>query len=410
MEAESPCPRSVLLITDRYPPHVGGLARASARLAAHASAAGIRTEVLVLRGEGASGASRSRREGNVLVHRLGQSRSPVELGETTALVLDWLHHRTGYELFHGQYAGTGGFFAVHTARLFGAASYVSLRGNDLERDVYDPSRFAQVEWTLRHAGAIGGVSRSLVRQAEALTGRRDIRFTPNSVDTDLFRPRDGDLLQPVPSPENAQGGQPEEAADSAAIHPALPGRPRLGFIGELRGKKGAAYLLDAFRAVAGHTEASLVLVGAIRPEIQPLLTELREDEPALDARIRHVPYVHDPAALCMLYCELDLVLSPSLREGMPNSVLEALACARPVLASDAGALPDLIRQGETGWILSRHELHRLGEAAREILELPVAARSAVGVRGRDWVRTHFSPERERRELLDGYALALARST
>ncbi|HTE17252.1 MAG TPA: glycosyltransferase, partial [Armatimonadota bacterium] len=145
MPPETPGPRSVLLITERYPPHEGGLARSSERLARHAARYGAAVHVLVTRGEGAPGSLHSTPSegpgGGVWVHRLGSARTAADGGQHAAHALGWLHAQEGFDLLHGQYGSTSGFLAAYHARRLGISSYVSLRGNDLDRDVYDPARF-----------------------------------------------------------------------------------------------------------------------------------------------------------------------------------------------------------------------------------------------------------------------------
>jgi glycosyltransferase involved in cell wall biosynthesis len=377
-------PRSVLLLTDRYPPHPGGLSRASQRLARHA-AEFAHVHVLVLRDELAPPGVLSSEEGSITVHRLGGLRNAIEAGQAAAQAIDWLHARHPFELLHGQYGSTGGFLAAYHARRLGAAGYVSLRGNDLDRDLYDPTRAAHLIWALQHAHAVGAVSKALARDAEALSAR-PVRYTPNSVDGEVFASR------------------PRQTARAAME---LEAGPVIGFVGELRYKKGAPFILDAFRTLPTELGAQLLLVGVIRAEERKLLELFQTEEPELAGRVHIRSYLDTPEALCDAYAAMDLVLSPSLWEGMPNAVLEAMACERPVLASDAGGIPDLITPGKTGWLISRHELHRLGEALAEVLSLPEAEREAVGATGSIYVREHFPPEREKRELREAYASCLA---
>lgn len=377
-------PRSVLLLTDRYPPHPGGLARATRRLAGHA-AESAEVHVLVLRDDLAEGALVTSREGPLTVHRLGAARGMVEWGQTAAQAIEWLQQREGFELFHGQYGSTGGFLAAYHGRRLGAASYVSLRGNDLDRDLHDPSRAPYLIWALQNADAVGAVSRALVRDAEALAGR-PVRFTPNSVDPELFF------------------AEPDRAGARARF--GLGAGPVIGFVGELRQKKGASFILEAFRALPPDWGAQLFLVGVIRTEERKLLELFQADEPDLASRVRVQPYLEDPAELRQAYAAMDVLLSPSLWEGMPNAVLEGMACECAVLASDAGGIPDLVTPGESGWLVPRSELHRLGEALREVLELPEGARQAAGRAAARRVRAEFTPEREARELRAAYAAAM----
>lgn len=384
----SAAPRSILLIADRFPPDPGGLSRASARLARFTAEVGVTVNVLVLRSTGAPGSLVTTREDNLTVHRLGAERDTISSGQSAAQVIEWLQSTVGFDLYHGQYGSTGGFLATCHARLASAASYVSLRGNDVDRDLHDPARSAALLWTLRNADAIGAVSPHLVDAANVLGEREDVRYTPNSVDCDLYRPR--------------------PTADTLRAELGLDEGPILGFSGELRHKKGAAFLLEAFRKVSSQG-AQLLLVGPMRSDAQRLLQVFREEHPTSADRVRSVGSVGDHERLVRLYNLMDLAVFPSLWEGMPNAVLEAMACGRPVLTSDTGALPELVIPNETGWRIPRHELHRLGEALEEVLALSPEERSAMGDRGREWVGREFTPERERRELFAGYSAAMERS-
>jgi len=123
--------------------------------------------------------------------------------------------------------------------------------------------------------------------------------------------------------------------------------------------------------------------------------ELRED-------IHVVEYIQDREELVKYYNLMDVVLQPSLWDGMPNSVLEAMACGRLVLASSAGGIRDLVTHGETGLLISPHELQRLGEGCLEVLEAEPEERDAIGRRAREYVMQHHRPEQELGRLLDLY--------
>jgi glycosyltransferase involved in cell wall biosynthesis len=80
---------------------------------------------------------------------------------------------------------------------------------------------------------------------------------------------------------------------------------------------------------------------------------------------------------------------PSLGEGLSNTLLEAMSLALPVVATRVGGTPEVVREGETGWLVPPREPAALAAAVLKILRDPdLAAR--VGAQGRDLVATRFS--------------------
>ena len=138
----------------------------------------------------------------------------------------------------------------------------------------------------------------------------------------------------------------------------VPGRVHVGLVGQLKAKKGALLLLDALRRSGRAGEVQLLLAGEPAPELEAWLDE-------------HVGEVHatlisetDRLALIPVYLACDWVAIPSFYDGMPNVLLEALALGVPVLAADAGGMPELVRDGENGLLFAAGDL----EACRAALE------------------------------------------
>jgi glycosyltransferase involved in cell wall biosynthesis len=88
---------------------------------------------------------------------------------------------------------------------------------------------------------------------------------------------------------------------------------------------------------------------------------------------------------------MDIFVMPSLWEGGPITVLEAMAMARPVVATRVGMVPEVIRDGETGLIVEPGDTAALTKAARCLLDAPNEARS-MGRKARETVETGFSPD------------------
>ena len=117
--------------------------------------------------------------------------------------------------------------------------------------------------------------------------------------------------------------------------------------------------------------------------------------------MRIVEYTQDREQLVKYYNLMDIVLSPSLWDGMPNSVLEAMACAS-VVASDAGGIRDVLRDGESGVVIPTRELQLLGPRCVELLEAGEAHSRALGHRARSYVQEHHAQAAETERLLSLY--------
>jgi glycosyltransferase involved in cell wall biosynthesis len=88
------------------------------------------------------------------------------------------------------------------------------------------------------------------------------------------------------------------------------------------------------------------------------------------------------------------VVLPSLRDGLPNALLEAMACGRPVIASRVGGIPEVIRDGVDGVLVPPGDIALLAQAMSTVLANPGEA-AALGARARLRVSEEFAADRER---------------
>ena len=112
-----------------------------------------------------------------------------------------------------------------------------------------------------------------------------------------------------------------------------------------------------------------------------------------------LPYLRDPELLAGLYGAMDLFVFPSLWEGLPNAALEAMACARPVLATDVGGFPDLVEDEVSGWLVAPADLDRFADEAERLAGRPAAELEQVGAAARERVARGFTVDAERDALL-----------
>jgi glycosyltransferase involved in cell wall biosynthesis len=106
----------------------------------------------------------------------------------------------------------------------------------------------------------------------------------------------------------------------------------------------------------------------------------------LDDRVR-LPGFRDD--LDRLLPWADVVVLPSLTEGLPNVALEAAAAAVPVVATAVGGTPEVVVSGRTGFLVPASDPNALAVRATELLGNEGLAR-AIGTFGRQWVEEHFS--------------------
>ncbi len=376
-------PRRLLLITERYPPDLGGVARSSERTARALGALGLEVHVLAWTRSLPAGildTSRGDASCDPTVHRLGLFAQLDMSLQHTMNVLEWLQGTQRFGALWGHYLYPAGFLAVMAARTLDIPSVVAARGNDVDRLMFPPGDFARLTWTLQHADLVTVVSHDLARKARLLVDRRDgIEVIHNVVDPDIFSP----------GPPNASLRSSLRIDADEVV---------LGFCGELRHKKGLPFLLSALREVREVRPACLLVIGEVRAREATVLSTFSAEAPDSAARIVVTGPLDDPRDVARHLRLCDVVLLPSVWDGLPNALLEAMACARPVLASDSGGIPEVVEHGVSGLMLPRASLHRLGEAVLELLAQGPEYADALGEAARRRILTSFHPEIERKRL------------
>jgi glycosyltransferase involved in cell wall biosynthesis len=175
----------------------------------------------------------------------------------------------------------------------------------------------------------------------------------------------------------------------------------IGFVGRLIEQKGVDVLIDAFPAIRErHPQATLVIVGD-----GPLRERLRAraERLGLGASARFAGWVPQARSI-MPAC--DLVAMPSRWEGFGLTALEAMACGLPLVASDVDALPEILRDQETGLLVPPDDSRALAAAINGLLDRPEWA-AQLGGHGRERVLRFFSVERMAGATIDVYIAALA---
>jgi D-inositol-3-phosphate glycosyltransferase len=165
-------------------------------------------------------------------------------------------------------------------------------------------------------------------------------------------------------------------------------------VGSVEPRKAQVPLAQAFDLLAArHPRARLVFVGARDDAYSEFLAEYAA---GLGERIAIVPMTADVQPWFGL---ADLVVCPSDVESLPRTVLEAMAWEKPVLATAIFGLPELIEDGESGWLCEPRDLMELGTALERALSSSPEERRRIGAAARALV--------ERRHSLDDYGREVA---
>lgn len=252
----------------------------------------------------------------------------------------------------------GQFDAVHvhiTHLMAAAAGYARNRSGlpvttkisgfyEFEGGVLDPAaRYKPLNLLIRRGLMKVDYVQTISRQTRqklldaGFTGQQ-IQFIPNGID-----------LHEVP------GGLPSTE------------RLRIGYCGRLREIKGVHVLLDSFAQLkAARPEKNLQLVIAGSGDTRPAL-EAQARELGIDADIDWLGMIDDTSEF---FRSIHVYVQPSFAEGLPNSVMEAMAAERPVVASDIGGNNDLIDDGVSGVLFPKGDAAALSDQLGRLLDDP----------------------------------------
>ena len=225
----------------------------------------------------------------------------------------------------------------------------------------------------RRADRVITVSECSAREIERLMGVQPsrIRVVYNGVDTDVFRSLDG-----LPKKSNS-----------------------LIFVGNTEDrKKGIKYLLQAMKMLENECQVKLTIIDGGAPEAQYAPALMRQIN--LNGRVEFARRLSGDD-LVRWYSAADIAVVPSMFEGFGLPAAEAMACEVPVIAFAAGALPELVADGETGLLVPPGDVTKLAAAIKKLVEnKELRLRMAKAARKR--VQQKFNWEHAAKQILEVY--------
>lgn len=171
--------------------------------------------------------------------------------------------------------------------------------------------------------------------------------------------------------------------------------PVVGFVGRLSPEKGCLHFIHAAIALAGRSSSQPIQFVVAGDGPESVMLRAIAGQAGLGDRILFLGSVDRVWELLPL---LDLLVAPSEFEGLPLIGLEAMASGVPVLATRVRGWQEIIRHGETGWLLGTDELSRLPEVVLSALD--AEDRHAITIRARQYVLEHHDGAASSKGYLD----------
>jgi glycosyltransferase involved in cell wall biosynthesis len=244
------------------------------------------------------------------------------------------------------------------------------------RGYFDPVRTAGFRllerWLARSSTALVAVSPQVRDDLVALGVATRERFAVVRVGIELE--------QRVAAEANGRG-------ESRRILGIGPDRFAVGWIGRMTGVKRTEDVLHAFRRLRDRgVDACLCMIGdgPDRAAVERTAHEL--------GIMRDTLFLGYQEEVAPFYAAFDAMILPSINEGTPVSAIEALAAGRPVVATRVGGVPDVVREGEDGFLVEPGDIDALADRLARLAADP-ELRERLGAAGRARVIPRYSVER-----------------
>ncbi len=380
----------ICITTIEFPPDVGGVGESVHRIAKMLTSKGYEVHVAVFRSSQRSVSDDTyRRAGyqttlqeNIFVHRI-QSSIRSEITELTDYLSDvyfqlkLLHQKYQFDLFHAFFLIETGYVTTLLAKENDVPVINSVRGADLHKHIFSPKNHGPVSWVLDNSDWTTFVSRTLQKRANLISPSSKSKSSAfwNSIAPINFK----ELPKP-PLLEELSGLV-------------------IGTTGRFRGKKGIEYLFDACSKLSKEIDLTLLLIGDfVEKEKSYWEQELKNHE--LGSRLQ-ITGINTRQETLAYLPYLDIFAIPSLTDGCPNALLEAMSAGCAIVGSNADAIGEIIEDGVSGLLVNPANTTELASALRYLAEKP-ELRNKLGTAAKIKAETHLAPEVELNNWLGIY--------
>jgi glycosyltransferase involved in cell wall biosynthesis len=205
------------------------------------------------------------------------------------------------------------------------------------------------------------------------------------------------VLQNAVDPRWAERVRNADRAEARRRLGVQPGESVLLAVGRMSQEKAHIDLIRAFHQLKGKGRAARLILVGDGPE-RPALEQAAGEGVVFTGQVRDTTAYYAAAGVMVL---------PSLTEGSPNVLLEAMAVDVPTVATEVGGIPEIVRHRESALLVPPQSPARLAEAIEEVLSND-GLRSSLIARARGLIAERHSPEARARALVDLYRGLLVR--
>lgn len=318
---------------------------------------------------------------------VGPNRSLLRYWAGMALVL-W-RRRKEFAIVHSHGINPFQGFSLFVGRMLGKRGIgkLSLADSDIAFSRQGRLMGALHKFFVKRADRYVAISSALKTELErsGLAAEKCI-FIPNGVDTRTFFP---------PGPAEGEGARRPLGLNGDDVV--------LLYMGVIDTRKGIDVLIPAFAgAIRDGLNAKLMIVGPQNRsdaggEFYNLMKGVAADLGVGD-KVLFLNYTANPA---VFYRIADIFVLPSRQEGMPNAVIEAMACGLPVIGTRISGTEDLVADGVNGRLVRAGDISQLEHAMKELI-LSRDLRDQMGRNSLEMVRSHYSINTVARKYRDVY--------
>jgi L-malate glycosyltransferase len=250
------------------------------------------------------------------------------------------------QIIHAHYALPNSISSLLAREVAGSSVKVitTIHGTDITIWGNDSSLHPLIRYSLEKSDAVSSVSKSLKEDAVKTLQlhEKDIKVIYNSIDTEKYKPAVDETLRRSVAPNG----------EKVILH-----------LSNFRPVKRIPDLLQAFGQICRIDKGVVLLLAGDGVEKQRIISLSKEM--GLDRNIKFVGTWIDPVPLFSI---ADLFVLPSEKESFGLAALEAMSCGVPVVASKTGGIPEVVQDGETGFLVPVGDIGSLSRAIMLLLK------------------------------------------